>query len=98
MSGGSYDYAYTRVEEMARKLRPEGGCPSLCAEPALRELFREHLWRVAKAMYAIEWNDSCDGDDRERELIMACLNITHEQAAGAIAEHKLKAIRAIIEE
>lgn len=41
MSGGSYDYAYSRVMDMADSLRKEGCCD--CAEPALRELFREHL-------------------------------------------------------
>lgn len=72
MSGGSYDYAYRRVEEMADMLRAEGSCHA--APTALRELFREHLRHVAEAMHAIEWNDSCDGDEREPELITRCLN------------------------
>lgn len=72
MSGGSYDYAYRHVEDMADSLRAEGSCGA--APAALRELFREHLRHVAEAMHAIEWNDSCDGDSREEELIIRCLS------------------------
>ncbi len=74
MSGGSYDYAYRRLEEFADDLREEGACD--CASPELRNLFREHVRLVAKAMKAIEWNDSCDGDDWERKLILECLRLT----------------------
>lgn len=98
MSGGSYSYVYAQVMEMADSLRPEGGCPSYCAEPALREMFREHLKRVANAMRAIEWNDSGDGDDDEVKLITACLNLPRDQLAGAVAQKKLEAIRAVLRE
>jgi hypothetical protein len=39
---------------------------------------RRHLNLVAKALRAIEWNDSGDGDDREDEAIRACLSGDHE--------------------
>ena len=57
MSGGSYDYAYFKVEEFARSLR--------CNTPQ-RKAFRTLCDKVAKAMHDIEWVDSCDygeGDD-----------------------------------
>src|SRR6185503_19390125 len=74
MSGGCYEYAYARVIEMAEAMESDGLCDS--AGSALRELFRAHLHLVAKAMQAIEWNDSCDGDSHEKDLIVACLRLS----------------------
>ncbi len=103
MSGGSYDYAYSRLEEFADALQHEGGC--YCASPSLRSLFEAHVRKVARAMYAIEWNDSGDGNEQETSLIMACLNITLDgrelpakDAAGEIAKDKLRAIKELLEE
>lgn len=73
MSGGSYDYAYARLDDFAEAMRGTGGCGDDAAPPALREAFREHLKLVARAMRAIEWNDSHDGDADESTLIRACL-------------------------
>lgn len=67
MSGGSYHYAYRHVEDFADSL---SGLDS----PA-RLAFRDLLRRVAKAMHAIEWVDSCDyGKGDEVPAIMACLS------------------------
>jgi hypothetical protein len=52
MSGGSWNYAYEKVEEMAVGL-------SVSADP-LRRAFASHLKGVARAMKAVEWVDSCD--------------------------------------
>jgi len=62
VSGGSMNYLYGKVEEAEFK-------PST----PLRRAFREHLKLVAKALRAIEWNDSGDGDSTEDEAIRACL-------------------------
>lgn len=70
MSGGSYDYAYAKIEGMADSLSIPGHGPSA----ALRRAFRAHLYKVAEAARAIEWNDSCDGADNEAELIRACVD------------------------
>lgn len=53
MSGGSYEYAYRHVREMAESLRGKEINP-------LRKAFSEHLERVAEAMRVVEWVDSCD--------------------------------------
>lgn len=82
MSGGSYDYAYMKLEEFADQLRNKSCCAD-DSDPALRELFREHVRRVARAMRAIEWNDSCDGDSAEKQLILECLK--PELCASSIA-------------
>jgi hypothetical protein len=60
MSGGSWDYFYQKLEEVAEQLSTD-------KEP-LRRAFGNHLKDCAIAMYNIEWVDSCDmakGDERE---------------------------------
>jgi len=62
MSGGSMDYLCYKVEEASFALiTPE------------RKAFKKHLRLVAKALKAIEWNDSGDGAADEEELIRKCL-------------------------
>ena len=59
MSGGSWDYCYQKIDEMADRMQNE-------KEP-YRRAFGQHLRDVAKAMHDVEWVDSCDsspGDDR----------------------------------
>lgn len=76
MSGGSYDYAYARVENFAHELR--------ATDNPLRRAFRSHLLLVAKAMHDIEWVDSCDyapGD--ENEAIRAALGTNADAAQMA---------------
>ena len=52
MSGGSYDYAYAKVQEVADRL--------INQKDDLRRAFGEHLQLVAKAMHDVEWVDSGD--------------------------------------
>jgi hypothetical protein len=63
MSGGSMDYLYAKVEEARFR-----------DDTPLRAAFAAHLKWVARALRAIEWNDSCDGDDGEDEAILACIS------------------------
>lgn len=62
MSGGSMDYLYRRVQDATFR-----------SSSVERRAFRAHLLRVAKALRAIEWNDSGDGADDESDAIRACL-------------------------
>ena len=71
MSGGSYDYFYSKLHDMAQNIRERGSCDA--ASPAMRKAFAAHLALCADACRAIEWNDSCDGDSRETELIRKCI-------------------------
>jgi hypothetical protein len=76
MSGGYYDYAYSKVVEFAEQLEAklsDCAAPEYFPEIMLRLKFVGHLHNVAKAMKAIEWNDSGDGDDEEKLLIEKCL-------------------------
>jgi hypothetical protein len=95
MSGGSYDYAYAKLDEFASSLSLTGSCDA--APPALRAAFREHCRKVAEAMRACEWNDSCDGDSRERELIEAVLSKGSMADIPKMAKNELrKAAQAVL--
>jgi hypothetical protein len=76
MSGGSYSYAYQRLDDFADELREVGGCGDYAAPPFVRRAFAEHCRKVARAMHAIEWNDSGDGHRDELALIKAVLEPT----------------------
>jgi hypothetical protein len=65
MSGGSYNYAYQTIEQLANELRVTN---------PLRAAFKEHLKKVADAAQNIEWVDSGDyGPGDEDDSIKACL-------------------------
>jgi hypothetical protein len=58
MSGGSMGYLYSQVEEAGFFMTtPE------------RRALKAHLDKLAKALRAVEWNDSGDGADDESALI-----------------------------
>lgn len=73
MSGGAYDYTFHKIDDLASDIREHGGCGDYSASPALRRAFKAHLRKVAAACHAIEWTDSGDGNDREADLIRACI-------------------------
>jgi len=55
MSGGSYDYAFGKVVDMADSLSEVKS-----RNTPLRRAFAKHLRLVAEAMHDIEWVDSGD--------------------------------------
>jgi hypothetical protein len=60
MSGGSWDYVYCKFDDVATQLQSE--------KSPLRRALGDHLDLIAKAMKAIEWEDSGDtakGSSRE---------------------------------
>ena len=77
MSGGAYNYAYSRVEQMAHDI------PRFSP---LRRAFAEHLERVAEAMRALEWCDSGDSNEEAAEAAMrAVIEPVAELAAATAA-------------
>lgn len=72
MSGGSYDYAYSKVMDMVdemERFEHSGFAPST----PLRIAFRGLLERVAVAMKAVEWVDSGDcSEPHAEDAIRAC--------------------------
>lgn len=52
MSGGSYDYLYSKISNMA---------DCLVSDPdPIRSAFGKHLILVSEAAHDVEWVDSCD--------------------------------------
>lgn len=90
MSGGSMDYLYLRVEDVAR---------DLCRSPNLeRKAFGARLSLVAKALHDIEWVDSGDyGDDGDREAIRSALGENHASLTREAAVAEVKRILAELE-
>lgn len=76
MSGGHYDYAYTRIQEFADALEPT---------TPLRAAFKEHMNLVVKAAHDIEWVDSCDwGPGDEDEALRVVLSAGSETCKRAM--------------
>lgn len=89
MSGGSLDYVYRRLEEIAERI---SGSP-------LHDAFREHVLSVAKALHDVEWvysNDYSEGD--EEAAIRAVIHPGAELAeATKRAERALADLQAALE-
>ena len=97
MSGGSWDYLYSRMEDAANRLDKSG-------DPHRKALGRT-MSRLATAMHAIEWVDSGDWGSPDDvvaiekalgteavPLVLAelerSINDAHEKAAELINRHK----------
>lgn len=66
MSGGAYDYFFSKIEDYAKEVRIDN-CP-------YRQSFVNLLNKVAEAAYKIEWVDSGDcGEGDEIKAIIECL-------------------------
>lgn len=67
MSGGAYDYLYSRIDSFAGHM--------VTQDCSYRQKFAEHLIKVARAMHDIEWVDSGDyGPGREFQAIQKVLD------------------------
>lgn len=84
MSGGSWDYLYSRIEDGALRL--------LSDRNLLRRTFGAHLQKIAKALHDVEWNDSGDGASTEEESIRACLDV------GAVLREATRSAERALEE
>jgi hypothetical protein len=83
MSGGSYDYAYRHIEDLANRI---------AATTPLRRAFVRHLLLVSRAARDVEWVDSCDyGAGGEEAAIRLCLQSDAELAEVIIAAKRAKA-------
>jgi hypothetical protein len=72
MSGGSYNYVYIRIQELAQDI-------SIRAKTPERKAFARLLLKVSKAAHDIEWVDSGDyGSGRENESILDALGENHK--------------------
>ena len=90
MSGGSMDYLYLRVEDVAR---------DQCRSPNLeRKAFGARLLLVAKALHDIEWVFSGDfGRGDELTSIRKVLGENHESVTRQVAIDEVRRILAELE-
>lgn len=92
MSGGSLDYAYSKIEDLAAAVNAR-------AQNALHRAFAYHLAKVAKAAQELEWvlsDDSSPGD--EADAIRAVVSPQEElDVARAAAEQALKDLEECLE-
>ena len=91
MSGGSMNYLYVHVGEVADRL-------ALSTSP-VRRAFGEHLALVAKALHDVEWVDSADyGPGDENAAIRRVVSQAQELgAATRAAEDALRNLTEAIE-
>lgn len=85
MSGGSWDYFYVKLEEVAGRLA--------CDPSPLRAALGEMFYKSARAMHSIEWNDSGDGSDTEESDIIEALG---RRAAELVADAAVSKIEGAI--
>lgn len=92
MSGGSLDYAYSKVEIIAFDVR-------LNATTSLHRTFARHLVRVAEALKAMEWMLSGDASPgAELDAIRKVISIGEElRCAVEDAKNSRKELDGILE-
>lgn len=87
MSGGSYDYKYMKVEELADEIEEHSTSPT-------RKAFAKHLRDVANACHDIEWVDSGDyGPGDEEKSIRKCLGNSYDVAIAMEAMVQMKELK-----
>jgi len=80
MSGGSLDYIYHKVEDVASQLQNKDNTP-------LQRAFAEHLFKVAKALHDVEWVLSGDyGNGADEKSIKAVLGEDSNGKAFAVLQ------------
>lgn len=97
MSGGSYDYAYTKVLDFTEALEDsdKGETP----KTLLRAAFIRHLRTVAEAMRAIEWEDSGDGADDNGAMMAVMLDyLPSDEALTEGFKARIKRIRGYVKD
>ncbi len=94
MSGGSWEYVYRQFADVADRLSG--------SKESHRRALAPQVAKLSKAMRAIEWNDSGDGDDAEVELCRACLapgaelEVIIDEAKDIVNKLQLELARATI--
>jgi len=86
MSGGSINYAYSKLDDAIVTIRDRANTP-------LQRAFADHLDKVSKALHDLEWEWSCDyglgdSDAAIRQVVGQCAEIerTMNDARTIIAD------------
>jgi hypothetical protein len=88
MSGGSWNYMYRTLEEVADRLMSD--------KKPLRRAFGEHVAKVANALHDVEWVDS--GDSAENDELPSIKAVLGENAKALEIEIVKDDARKIIEQ
>ena len=87
MSGGSWDYVYRKLEDLSEELIDSG----LLRQNAYRQLLGEHVERIAKIMYTIEWIDSGDyGEEEVANYQQAIVDLLGREAVVHFTARRLQ--------
>lgn len=82
MSGGAYDYVYSKISDLEHDIRRQDEDPR-------RAAFAKLMGLVARAMQDIEWVDSCDSSQGSEhaaiDRVFAFLGADHETIKKANA-------------
>lgn len=85
MSGGSYDYAFVKIDDLAGEVSARARS-SPTSERALRMAFADLLGKVATAAKALEWCDSNDTSWEDAEPVLRSLVSPQDELRAAIGE------------
>lgn len=91
MSGGSLDYAYSRVESAVSEIAQRATCLE-------HKAFAKHLFLVARALHDVEWVFSCDfGPGDDLPAIRKVLGGNHASVTRQVAIDEVRRILAELE-
>jgi len=93
MSGGAYNYAYCRLENLAEEIKQRDD------HQALRCLVSDYLKRLADICRTIEWIDSGDyGEEEWKDVEEKLKALSQKEVNDAVKIKKFKLIKKIVEE
>jgi len=93
MSGGAYDYAYYRLEELAEEIKQRDNYK------ALRCLVSDYLKRLADICRTIEWIDSGDyGEEKWKDIQEELKAFSQKGIDDTVKIKKFELIKKIVEE
>ena len=87
MSGGSWDYAFYKLEDIA----------GYCDRSPLYRPLKTHLIRLAKVLHELEWNDSGDSSLTAEQTTALILSVVSGKDVEEAAREQLKEMEMIVE-
>ena len=93
MSGGAYNYAYCRLEDLAEEIKQRDD------HKALRYLVSDYLKRLADICRTTEWIDSGDcGEEEWKNAEEKLKSLSQKEIGDAVKIKKFDLIKKIVEE
>ena len=86
MSGGSWDYAFYKLEDIA----------GYCDRSPLYGPLKVHLLRLSEVLKKLEWHDSCDACLTEEQITDLILSVVSGKDVEEAAKEQLKEMEKIV--